>query len=99
MSINKTKKRTNRPQIGFPSFSRKIALKIHLSEATKVILDTFGTFQVELRGNVELKGKGTVTTYWLTGSTEPDPRPPTPMKTRHEEAEVPFPILFPAIGK
>lgn len=74
-------------------------MKIHLSQATKNILDTFGTFQVLPRGNVELKGKGIVPTYWLTGCTEPDPRPPTPLKARHEEVEVPFPILFPAIGK
>lgn len=75
------------------------ALKIHVSNTTKEILDKFGTFQVELRGEVELKGKGVVTTYWLTGCTEPDPRPPTPLKTRHDETEIPFPILFPAIGK
>lgn len=54
---------------------------------------------MELRGQVELKGKGVVTTYWLTGCTEPDVRPPTPLKTRQEDAEVPFPILFPAVGK
>ena len=32
-----------------------IALKIHISQATKEILDTFGTFQIELRGQVEMK--------------------------------------------
>lgn len=69
-----------------------------MSDATKQILDKFGTFRMELRGDVELKGKGVVTTYWLIGCTEPDPRPPTPMKT-HIENEIPFPILFPAIGK
>lgn len=57
------------------SFSnRKSALKIHVSEATKQILDQFGTFQMELRGEVELKGKGVVTAYWLVGCSEPDPR-------------------------
>lgn len=50
------------------------ALKIHVSEATKEILDQFGTFQMELRGEVELKGKGVVTAYWLIGCTEPDLR-------------------------
>lgn len=29
---------------------------------------------MELRGEVELKGKGVVTAYWLIGCTEPDPR-------------------------
>lgn len=72
------------------------ALKIHLSSAAKDILDKFGTFKVELRGQVELKGKGTVTTYWLHGCSEPDPRPPTPLRPHGEES--PFPLLFPAIG-
>jgi len=30
-------------------------LKIHVSEDTKAILDTFNTFQLELRGPVEMK--------------------------------------------
>ncbi len=50
------------------------ALKIHVSHATKMILDKFGTFNLELRGDIELKGKGKVTTYWLHGSTEKDLR-------------------------
>lgn len=55
-------------------FDSIAALKIHVSEATKQILDQFGTFQMELRGEVELKGKGVVTAYWLIGCTEPDLR-------------------------
>lgn len=51
-----------------------LALKIHVSDAAKQILDKFGTFRLELRGEVELKGKGVVTTYWLVGCSEPDPR-------------------------
>ncbi|KAK2704872.1 hypothetical protein QYM36_017049, partial [Artemia franciscana] len=47
--------------------SNGLPLKIHVSMATKAILDTFGTFQLELRGEVEMKGKGKVTTYWLNG--------------------------------
>lgn len=42
-------------------------LRIHVSPDTKEILDTFGTFELELRGPVEMKGKGSITTYWLTG--------------------------------
>ena len=44
-----------------------VALRIHTSPATKGILDKFGTFRLELRGPVEMKGKGVVTTYWLLG--------------------------------
>lgn len=50
------------------------ALKIHVSQATKIIFDKFGTFHLELRGDIELKGKGKVTTYWLCGCSEKDPR-------------------------
>ncbi|XP_058797480.1 atrial natriuretic peptide receptor 1 isoform X1 [Phymastichus coffea] len=58
--------------------SSGLPLKIHVSQATKDILDTvYGTFDLELRGEVELKGKGKVTTFWLTGCSEPDPRPPS----------------------
>ncbi|XP_077259435.1 atrial natriuretic peptide receptor 1 isoform X2 [Temnothorax americanus] len=43
------------------------ALKIHVSPKTKEILDTFGTFELVCRGEVVLKGKGPMTTYWLMG--------------------------------
>ncbi|XP_025989465.2 atrial natriuretic peptide receptor 1 isoform X1 [Solenopsis invicta] len=43
------------------------ALKIHVSPKTKEILDTFGTFELICRGEVILKGKGPMTTYWLMG--------------------------------
>jgi atrial natriuretic peptide receptor A len=45
-------------------------LKIHVSEATKLIMDIFGTFQLELRGDIELKGKGKLKTFWLCGSSD-----------------------------
>ncbi|XP_060057432.1 atrial natriuretic peptide receptor 1 isoform X1 [Erinaceus europaeus] len=41
------------------------ALKIHLSSETKAVLEEFGGFELELRGDVEMKGKGKVRTYWL----------------------------------
>lgn len=33
------------------------ALKIHVSPATKALLDSFGTFRLELRGEVEMKAR------------------------------------------
>uniref|UniRef100_A0A8C4Q6E9 Guanylate cyclase n=1 Tax=Eptatretus burgeri TaxID=7764 RepID=A0A8C4Q6E9_EPTBU len=45
-------------------------LKIHISSATKEVLDLLGSFQLELRGEVEIKGKGKMTTYWLIGEDE-----------------------------
>ncbi|KAJ6663056.1 hypothetical protein lerEdw1_010877 [Lerista edwardsae] len=43
------------------------ALKIHVSSMTKEILDEFGCFELDLRGDVEMKGKGKMRTYWLLG--------------------------------
>uniref|UniRef100_A0A8C3INE2 Guanylate cyclase n=1 Tax=Chrysemys picta bellii TaxID=8478 RepID=A0A8C3INE2_CHRPI len=43
------------------------ALKIHLSSATKSVLEEVGCFELELRGDVEMKGKGKMRTYWLLG--------------------------------
>lgn len=42
-------------------------LKIHISHSTKTILDSFGTFDIIDRGLVEMKGKGKMHTYWLSG--------------------------------
>ncbi|RVE65502.1 hypothetical protein OJAV_G00117210 [Oryzias javanicus] len=43
------------------------ALKIHVSSATKEVLDEFCYFNLQLRGDVEMKGKGKMRTYWLLG--------------------------------
>ncbi|KAA0710604.1 Atrial natriuretic peptide receptor 1 [Triplophysa tibetana] len=43
------------------------SLKIHMSEATQAILEEFNCFKLELRGDVEMKGKGRMRTYWLLG--------------------------------
>ncbi|XP_033105944.1 atrial natriuretic peptide receptor 1-like [Anneissia japonica] len=40
-------------------------LKIHISQSTRDILESFGTFVLEHRGQIEMKGKGLQTTYWL----------------------------------
>ncbi|KAI2655178.1 Atrial natriuretic peptide receptor 1 [Labeo rohita] len=42
-------------------------LKIHVSSATRDVLQEFNCFQLELRGDVEMKGKGKMRTYWLLG--------------------------------
>ncbi|KJH46341.1 adenylate/guanylate cyclase catalytic domain protein [Dictyocaulus viviparus] len=44
-----------------------IALRIHVSSVTKEILSKDTGFRLELRGEVEMKGKGRLTTYWLKG--------------------------------
>ena len=45
-------------------------LKIHMSGATANLLDKFQTFEIEERGELEVKGKGKMTTYWLTGEVK-----------------------------
>lgn len=73
------------------------ALKIHVSDTTKEILDKFGTFQLELRGEVEMKGKGFLTTYWLLKSTEPDPRFQSPNRYVAQDSNQdvsPYPLIY-----
>nr|XP_046181241.1 atrial natriuretic peptide receptor 1 isoform X2 [Oncorhynchus gorbuscha] len=45
-------------------------LKIHVSSSTKALLDTFRTFRCELRGDIHMKGKGLVRTFWLLGEDQ-----------------------------
>ncbi|XP_062562266.1 uncharacterized protein LOC134225844 isoform X3 [Armigeres subalbatus] len=44
-------------------------MKIHLSENTKAILDKLGGFKIKRRGTIEVKGKGSMETFWLVGHT------------------------------
>uniref|UniRef100_A0A4W6DCD3 Guanylate cyclase n=1 Tax=Lates calcarifer TaxID=8187 RepID=A0A4W6DCD3_LATCA len=46
------------------------ALKIHVSAATRDVLLEFNCFQLELRGEIDVKGKGKMTTYWLLGESD-----------------------------
>ncbi|CAG9814279.1 unnamed protein product, partial [Phaedon cochleariae] len=56
------------------------AWRIHMSEATKIRLEKAGGYQIEYRGPTEIKGKGTMDTYWLLGKSgfdKPLPDPPS----------------------
>ncbi|XP_055332598.1 atrial natriuretic peptide receptor 2-like isoform X2 [Paramacrobiotus metropolitanus] len=50
--------------------SNSEAMKIHISSTTKILLDSFTEFIIQLRGEIDIKGKGSMTTYWLLGSNE-----------------------------
>uniref|UniRef100_A0AAY4EZ13 Guanylate cyclase n=1 Tax=Denticeps clupeoides TaxID=299321 RepID=A0AAY4EZ13_9TELE len=45
--------------------SNSLPLKIHISQSTADILMKIGTFELEERGDIEVKGKGTQKTFWL----------------------------------
>ena len=40
-------------------------MKIHMTYETKMLLDNVGGYTSEMRGQVEVKGKGLMDTYWL----------------------------------
>jgi hypothetical protein len=44
--------------------------RIHCSKPCKEQLDKFGGFVCEERGTIQVKGKGTLTTYWLISKTK-----------------------------
>ncbi|XP_004931415.1 atrial natriuretic peptide receptor 2 isoform X1 [Bombyx mori] len=47
------------------------ALRIHVSPKTKEVLDLYDCFELECRGQITMKGKGEMTTYWLIGEKTP----------------------------
>jgi Adenylate and Guanylate cyclase catalytic domain len=53
-------------------FARFPAWKIQLSCMTKNILETFGSFRLSERGEIFVKGRGAMKTYWLIGEDGKD---------------------------
>jgi len=43
--------------------------RIHCSEATATLLAPTGLFDISRRGEIEVKGKGKMTTYWINGAS------------------------------
>ncbi|XP_069134312.1 atrial natriuretic peptide receptor 1-like [Argopecten irradians] len=43
------------------------AKRIHISSVTKEALESYGEYLISLRGDIPIKGKGCMTTYWLNG--------------------------------
>ncbi|KAM9072161.1 guanylyl cyclase C isoform 3-T6 [Megaptera novaeangliae] len=71
--------------------STGLPLRIHVSGSTISILKrTECQFQYEVRGETYLKGRGTETTYWLTGVKDQEynlPTPPTAENQQRLQAE------------
>merc|ERR1711916_236649 len=44
-----------------------LALRVHLSHFTQAVLEELGGYKLDCRGEIEVKGKGRMTTYWLLG--------------------------------
>ena len=42
-------------------------LRIQISPSTKELLDSFAVFQIVERGEIPVKGKGMMRTWWLVG--------------------------------
>ncbi|KAM3956691.1 LOW QUALITY PROTEIN: atrial natriuretic peptide receptor 1 [Aphomia sociella] len=68
-------------------------LRIHLSESTRMLLQQWGTFVVERRGEVELKGRGRMLTHWLLQCSEPEAR----LVSQGPQPPPQYPILFPTL--
>ncbi|KAL1775881.1 heat-stable enterotoxin receptor [Sigmodon hispidus] len=71
--------------------STGLPLRIHMSSSTLAILKrTDCQFLYEVRGETYLKGRGTETTYWLTGMKDQEynlPTPPTAENQQRLQAE------------
>ncbi|GFS19982.1 guanylate cyclase [Elysia marginata] len=44
-----------------------VPLRIHMSSSAKENLENFGSYHIEYRGEIEVKGKGKMQTYFLVG--------------------------------
>uniref|UniRef100_A0A3B3IIK3 Guanylate cyclase n=1 Tax=Oryzias latipes TaxID=8090 RepID=A0A3B3IIK3_ORYLA len=73
--------------------SNSLPLKIHISQSTADILVLAGSFEMEERGEIEMKGKGFQKTYWLlkkTGFNPPLVAPNTFGEERRKSEEAAF---------
>jgi len=71
------------------------ALKIHTSPTTKENLDLTGNYVLESRGNIDIKGKGKVETYWLLRHKEETRNRHDPNSSKQTDNVA----LFDAIGQ
>lgn len=58
-------------------------MRIQCSDSTAHLLKKVGTFQLECRGTLDIKGKGTMTTWWLLGETRNNASPLSVSSSRY----------------
>ncbi|XP_061086393.1 guanylate cyclase 2G [Conger conger] len=63
--------------------SNSLPLKIHISQSTADILNQIGSFEMEERGDIEIKGKGVQKTFWLKSKVGFKPSPLEPSSPVH----------------
>lgn len=86
--------------------STSIAMKVHISESTKVLIGP--SYKILERGEIDVKGKGTMKTYWLeerenrlplqlTAGLQLNPMSAGPPLTPLPKAIMPVPVPVPVV--
>ena len=68
-------------------------MKIHVSESTYSSLQHFKLYTMTPRGSIEVKGKGSMKTYWLTGKDGYDKPLPSEMLSDINPSPSAIPML------
>lgn len=71
------------------------ALKIHLSSETKAVLEEFGGFELELRGDVEMKVEEEAPSVTIPGGPRGGSPPSSPFSSSHFHSHPNLPFCFP----
>ncbi|XP_026171889.1 guanylate cyclase 2G [Mastacembelus armatus] len=83
--------------------SNSLPLKIHISQCTADILIQAGSFEMEDRGEIEMKGKGSHKTYWLLNKIGFNPPPlahsSSPAASLKQQTEAQKPGIMRAVDR
>ncbi|XP_003736729.3 soluble guanylate cyclase 88E isoform X1 [Drosophila pseudoobscura] len=77
--------------------STSIAMKVHISESTKILIGP--SYKILERGEIDVKGKGTMATYWLEERENRLPLQLTTGMLMHPMASGPARAIMPAPSK
>ena len=65
-------------------------MKIHISPHTYEMLKKYSEYAIQERGQIQIKGKGMMTTYWLEGREEKTLYMPDPWKGVYDTPLMPL---------